>query len=453
MSSILVDVISFVVVIGILVTFHEFGHFWVARRCGVRVLKFSIGFGKPIYSWVDKDETEYVLAMIPLGGYVKMLDERNEPVADEDLPFSFNQKPLASRFAIVSAGPIFNFLLAIVLYWAVFVIGSEGLIPVIDSVRSDSVAQLAGVQPGDRIVAIDEEKTQTWEVAGMAFISAVLEGKKQLQVEVVDADDRPTIRVFNLEGVSAELSRGGVVRQLGLEPKLQQWPAVIDKLVAGEAAANAGLLPGDRVLVADGEPVNDWRDWVGHVQKKPGQAMQLSVLRDGAELDLVLVPGIKTHETRSYGYVGAQAVPPPPIPDEMRMHVQYSFLSAWVRSVSETWRISHLTLRMLGKMLIGEASVKNISGPITIAQYAGRSASIGLVQFLTFMAVVSISLGVLNLLPIPVLDGGHLMYYLVEMVKGSPVSEKTQLIGQQMGLVILGLLMVLAFYNDVMRLL
>ena len=453
MSSILVDVISFIVVIGILVTFHEFGHFWVARRCGVRVLRFSIGFGKPLYTWVGKDETEYVLAMIPLGGYVKMLDERNDPVPDEQLPFSFNQKPLASRFAIVSAGPIFNFLLAIVLYWGVFVIGSEGLIPVIDSVRSDSVAERAGMQPGDRIVTIDEEETQTWHVAGLAFISAILEGKQQLQVEVVDAANRPGVRVFSLEGVSADLSRGGVVRRLGLEPQLQQWPAVIDKLVPGEAAASAGLLPGDRVLAADGEAIDDWRDWVGHVQKKPGQAMQLRILRDGAERELVLVPGIKSHETRSYGYVGAQAAPPPPVPDEMRTLVQYSFLDAWVKSVSETWRISHLTLRMLGKMLIGEASVKNISGPITIAQYAGRSASIGLVQFLTFMAVVSISLGVLNLLPIPVLDGGHLMYYLVEMVKGSPVSEKTQLVGQQMGLVILGLLMVLAFYNDVMRLL
>ncbi|MCK4743594.1 MAG: RIP metalloprotease RseP [Sulfuriflexus sp.] len=453
MSEILLNIAAFILVIGILVTFHEFGHFWVARRCGVKVLRFSIGFGKPIYTWHGADGVEYVLASIPLGGYVKMLDERNDAVDDADLPYSFNQKSLWARIAIVAAGPIFNFILAIVVYWSIFMIGTEGLKPVVAEVTASSIAMQAGVQQGDEILAVDGEDVQTWEIAGLNLIAAVVEGQSVTEIAVKDANGENQLRKLVLQGVSVDFSKVSVISKLGIKPQLPVWPAIIDKVIEGEAADIAGLMRGDEVLMADNQPINDWRDWVGQVQKKPRETMSLTVFRADQELQLSITPGMKSHNEVQYGYVGAVALPPPAVPAELKAVVQYSFLAAWGKAAKKTWQISNLTLRMLGKMLVGEASVKNISGPLTIAQYAGRSASIGLIQFLSFLAIVSISLGVLNLLPIPVLDGGHLLYYLVELIKGSPVSEKIQLFGQQMGMLALGALMLLALYNDVMRLL
>ena len=390
---------------------------------------------------------------IPLGGFVKMLDERNEAVDEADLPYAFNQKSLGARFAIVAAGPAFNFILAIVLYWLIFMIGTEGLKPVVGDVKTPSIATEAGMRTGDEIISVNGKKTQTWETVGLSLIASVVEGEAFANVKVHDASGEDQNRHLVLQGLPVDFSKVSVISQVGIKPRLPEWPAVIDEVVAGEAAANAGLRHGDKVVAVDGQVVNDWRDWVGIVQKKPRQTMNLTVVREGNTLQVNITPGIKVHNEVQYGYVGAKALPPPAVPAELKAVVQYSFLAAWGEAARKTWQISGLTLRMLGKMLVGEASVKNISGPITIAQYAGRSANIGFIQFLSFLAVVSISLGVLNLLPIPVLDGGHLMYYLVELVKGSPVSEKVQLFGQQMGMVALGLLMLLAFYNDVARLL
>jgi len=452
MLDILISIVSFIVVIGILVTFHEFGHFWVARRFNVKVLRFSIGFGKPIFIWHGKDGTEYVLAQIPLGGYVKMLDERTDEVDDADLPYAFTQQSVYARIAIVVAGPLFNFLLAIVLYWSIFTIGTEGLKPVIASIETGSIAAQAGMKPGDELLSIDGKVSQTWSVAGLDLIAAAVEGRTSVQIAVKDSDGENQNRVLQLQGVSADFKKKSVISQLGIKPRFPEWPAIIEEVKPDGAARAAGLLSGDKILATDGEEVTGWRDWVSRVQKKPGETMQISILREGKQQVISLTPGIKVHNEVQYGYVGAAGMPPPPVSKEFLAVVQYPFFAAWGEAAKKTWQISHLTLRMLGKMVIGEASIKNISGPLTIAEYAGRSANIGLIQFLGFMAVVSISLGVLNLLPIPVLDGGHLMYYLAELIKGSPVSEKVQFLGQQVGMVLLGLLMVVAFYNDVMRL-
>jgi len=452
MLDILINIVSFIVVIGVLVTFHEFGHFWVARRFKVKVLRFSIGFGKPIFLWHGKDGTEYVLAQIPLGGYVKMLDERVDKVDEAELPYAFTQQSVYARIAIVAAGPVFNFLLAIVLYWSIFTIGTQGLKPVVGDVDVASIAAQAGMIPGDEFLSIDGKISQTWGVAGLDLIAAAVEGRAAVDIAVKDSNGENQIRTLPMEGVSADFKKKSVIEQLGIQPRLPAWPAIIDEVKPDGAAKAAGLLSGDKVLATDGKSVSGWREWVSRVQKKPGETMQLTILRDGKQQTMALTPGIKVHNEVQYGYVGAAGLPPPPVSKEFLAVVQYPFFAAWGEAVKKTWQISHLTLRMLGKMVIGEASIKNISGPLTIAQYAGRSANIGLIQFLGFMAVVSISLGVLNLLPIPVLDGGHLMYYLAELIKGSPVSEKVQFLGQQVGMVLLGLLMVVAFYNDVMRL-
>ncbi|WP_126455549.1 RIP metalloprotease RseP [Sulfuriflexus mobilis] len=453
MSGILLSIVSFILVIGVLVTFHEYGHFWVARKLGVRVTRFSIGFGKPILRWRGKhNDTEYVLAQIPLGGYVKMLDERDEPVADEDLPYVFNRKPVLARMAITFAGPLFNFILAIFVYWLVFVIGIEGLKPVVGSIEPDSTAQQAGLQPGDHITAVNAVETANWDGIGLQLIEAVLDRDASVRISVRDEHLQEHVRTLNIRGLSPDLAKGNILLHTGIRPLLPTWPAIIESVVEGDPAAQAGLQTGDKVLSVAGEAVDDWRDWVQYLRARPGEQLQVQVLRDGQTRDISLHVGNKTDDSVSYGYIGAIARAPQAIPPELRSVLQYSPLTAVVPALEKTAQLSLLTLRMLGKMLVGEVSVKNISGPITIAQYAGQSASIGLVQFLAFIAIVSVSLGVLNLLPIPVLDGGHLMYYLIELLKGSPVTEKTQMLGQQIGVVMLAMLMILALYNDVMRL-
>lgn len=453
MSEILSSILSFVLVIGILVAFHEFGHFWVARKLGVKVTRFSIGFGKPVFRWRGKrDDTEYVIAQVPLGGYVKMIDERNGPVGEADLPYAFNRKPLATRMAVVVAGPLFNLILAVIAYWAVFIIGIEGIKPVVGEIQPTSRAEQAALTSGDQIISINDVKTVNWDIIGLELIEAVLDEQPQVAVTVIDNNRQEQTRHINLEGLSPDLSKGSIISSIGIHPRLPAWPAIIDSVIEGEPAALAGLLPGDRVIGTDEQNIKDWREWVRYLRMRPGEQVQVSILRDGEARQVSLVIGNKLDDSISYGYIGAIARPPEGIPPELRSVLQYSPLMAIGPALKKTAQLSLLTLRMLGKMLVGEVSVKNISGPITIAQYAGQSASIGLVQFLAFIAVVSVSLGVLNLLPIPVLDGGHLMYYLIELFKGSPVSEKTQLLGQQIGLVILAMLMMLAVYNDVMRL-
>jgi regulator of sigma E protease len=452
--TILLSAVSFIVVIGILVTAHEFGHFWVARRCGVKVLRFSIGFGKPLLRWRGKrDDTEYVLATIPLGGYVKMLDEREAPVSADEQHRAFNRQSLAVRSAIVSAGPVFNFLLAIVAFWCMFMVGVEGLKPIISDVDENSLAANAGLQANQEIIAVSGKPTPSWDQVLVRVFENVIEDRSLSRVTVRDETGIESQHELNISQITADVGRGKLLGVLGIHPALPPIPPVIGKLIENEPASQAGLLPGDRIVQVDNMPIDDWRDWVRYIKARPGSRIDVLIERDGKRQTIPLFPATKHADSRSYGYVGAAISELPATPDHLRSVIQYSPLAAAGEAVARTGQVSLLMLRMLYKMVIGEASIRNISGPITIAEYAGYSAIAGLAESLAFLALVSVSLGVLNLLPIPVLDGGHLLYYLVELVKGSPVSEKVQLLGQQIGLVILAMLITLALYNDITRLL
>lgn len=453
MNGLLLSLTAFVVAIGVLVTVHEFGHFWVARRLGVKVLRFSIGFGKPLWKRTfGKDKTELVIAALPLGGYVKMLDEREGEVAAAELTRAFNRQPVTTRIAVVVAGPAFNFLFAIIVYWAMFVVGVPGLKPLVGEVAPASYAAEAGILNGDEILAIAGKPTATWEATVLALLEASLDGRDTVAVAVRDADGQERHLQVHFKTPGELLKKGGVLENFGLRP--WQPPAVIESLVAGSAGERAGLLPGDQVVLADGMAISNWGQWVDFVRERPGQDIAVQVLRDGEAVKLTVRPDSITEKGREIGRIGAYVQ----LPDDeqratMRVVVRHGLLKAIPEALNKTWEMTTLTLRTLWKMVTGRASLENLSGPITIAQYAGQSAAIGLAAFLGFLGIVSVSLGVLNLLPVPVLDGGHLLFYLVELVTGSPVTDAVQLAGQKVGIVLLLALMSLAFYNDFIRLL
>lgn len=453
MNGVLVSAVAFLVAIGLLISVHEFGHFWVARRLGVKVLRFSIGFGRPLWSRrAGADATEYVIAAIPLGGYVKMVDEREGEVAAADLPRSFNRQSLGTRTAIVAAGPLFNLAFAVFAYWALFVIGVEGLRPVVGAVSPDSVAAASGLRSGDEIIAVEGRATATWEAASFALMDALVSGD-QTGLEVRDGDGRMSQLVLRTSDGHRYLEGGALLDNLGLQPWQPTIPAVIEAVQPGSAAQRAGLQSGDQVVAAAGEPIADWHAWVEFVRARPGVTFEVTVVRDGTRLRLALTPDtVSVEGGGSHGRIGAQARVPEDLFAGMRAVHRYGPFEAVGEAARKSWNMATLMLTMLGKMVVGEASLDNISGPISIAEYAGRTASIGLTPFLSFLALISISLGVLNLLPIPLLDGGHLMYYLIELVKGSPVSEAFEAAAQRIGIALLLLLMGLAFYNDLARL-
>jgi regulator of sigma E protease len=452
MGGFLFSLLSFVVAIGVLVTVHEYGHFWVARRLGVKVLRFSIGFGKPLWTRTfGKDATELVVASIPLGGYVKMLDEREGEVAAEELPRAFNRQPVSTRIAVVIAGPAANFIFAVLAYWVMFVSGVPGLKPVVGEVLPSSYAAAAGIRNGDEIRSIENLPTPTWEATIMALLTANLDERDTVNLTVVDAGGKERHLQAYFEVPDALLKKGGVLDNFGLGP--WQPPALIERLVAGGAGERAGLLPGDKVVHADESPIRNWGQWVDYVRERPGKPIAVQLMRNGERVELLVTPDAESDKGSIIGRIGAYVQ----LPGEeeratMRVVVRYGLLEAVPQALNKTWEVTTLTLRTLWKMVSGRASVENLSGPISIARYAGQSAAVGLVTFLGFLGIVSVSLGVLNLLPVPILDGGHLLFYLVEMVKGSPLSETVQLAGQKIGITLLLALMSLAFYNDLVRL-
>ncbi|MBK1694146.1 RIP metalloprotease RseP [Chromatium weissei] len=452
MDNLLFTIAAFVIALTILIAVHEFGHFWVARRLGVMVTRFSIGFGPTLLSWQRNSEsTEYVLAAIPLGGYIKMLDEREGEVPAHQLNQAFNRQPVWKRSAIVFAGPLFNLLFAIIAYWAIFMVGDLGLKPVIGSVAPQSVAAAAGFQADDELLMVGEQPARSWETALFAFAVDALDGAN-LPVRVRDASGLEQTRWLPGTELAAVAEESDMLHQLGLTAKRPQLPAVIGELMPGEAAEKAGFTVGDHILTADGQPIALWKDWVTLVRERPNQAIAVEVeRRDGSRATLTVTPQPTEIDGKTSGHIGAGVGIPDGLMNDYQVVVRYGASEALGQAVGKTWDMSVMMLRVMGRMLTGEASVKNLSGPITIAEIAGRTASSGFDAFIKFLAVVSISLGVLNLLPIPVLDGGHLTYFAIEKIKGTPVSETIQQYAQTVGFVLLIGLMVLAFYADIIR--
>ena len=439
------------IALGVLVTFHEFGHFWVARRCGVKVLRFSVGFGMPLLRWHDKQGTEFVVAAIPLGGYVKMLDEREGEVPVDQLDQSFNRKSVRQRIAIVAAGPIANFLLALVFFWVLAMLGSEQVRPVIGAVESGSIAAKAGLNAGQEIVSIDGEPTSGWAAVNLQLVRRLGEsGAIQLLVrEQGSTAESP--RTLALDNWLKGADEPDPIRSLGIRPWRPALPPVLAELDPNGPAQAAGLKTGDRLLALDGQPLDDWQQVVDTVRTRPETKIMLRIERDNAQIDVPVTLAARGESKAPSGYLGAgvKAIDWPP---EMIREVSYGPLAAIGEGARRTWTMSILTLDSLKKMLFGELSVKNLSGPITIAKVAGASAQSGVADFLNFLAYLSISLGVLNLLPIPVLDGGHLLFYLIEWVRGRPLSDRVQGWGIQIGISLVVGVMLLALVNDLGRL-
>lgn len=448
------NVIFFILAIGVLVAFHEFGHYWVARLCNVKVLRFSIGFGKPLFMWKrqkGEDLIEFVVAAIPLGGFVKMLDEREGTVDESIRHRAFNTQPVAKRFAIVAAGPIFNFILAVFFYFIFFVNGEEGIRPVIDQPAANTPAMVAGFEAKDEIIRVGDTEIKTWNDFRIALIDQGIDGGS-IDVTVRTEDLYESRRQVLIGDRHLLNEKDDVTQLLGFKLWRPALPAQIGGTTDDGVARAAGLQKGDRITAINGASVTGWEQLVEIVQANAGRRLQMSVIRDSDDVFIEITPTAKKQGDKTVGFMGAYPEVPEGLIEKTKTVVEYSPVEALIRAVDETWTFSVLTLKVLGKMLIGQAALENISGPITIAQYAGITASISMLMYIKFLAMISVSLGVLNLLPVPMLDGGHLMYYIIEIVKGSPVSQKVEEMGQQVGLALLFLLMSLAIFNDIQRL-
>ena len=442
---------------GILVTFHEYGHFWVARRCNVRVEKFSIGFGKRLFSWRDKHNTEFILAALPLGGYVKMLDEREGDVADEDLPYAFTQKTVAQRMAIISAGPIANFLLAIAFYWVLFLGGEQGLAPVVGEVNENSLAAQSGLEIGMEITAVGQSKTHTWgSVNRQLFDYIGNTGDIPLTVRYPDSTSEYQLLIPVKAWLRNE-DNPSPIQALGLKPKFEFEALVLGPVSEAGSGFKGGLREGDILLAVNGVDIESADGFIQKVSNNSGQDLVIDLKRsvkatdESQFLSLRVIPDRVLKNGEYVGQLGIQLGVKGKYPEDLIRQVDHSMLSASIRAVDETITNAGFILSSLGKLIVGDLSPKNLSGPITIAKMAGDTAKAGFENFIRFVAILSIMLGVMNLLPIPVLDGGHLVYCVVEWVKGSPVSTEVQLIGFKVGFFLLVGLMVFATFNDLTR--
>lgn len=443
-------VLALLLTLGILVTLHEYGHFWVARRCGVKVLRFSVGFGKPLYSWYDRHGTEFAVAAIPLGGYVKMLDEREGPVPDELRSQSFNAQPPSRRIAIASAGPIANFMFAIFAYWLLSVIGFTTVAPVVGEVDQDSVAQRIGLASGMEIQSVDGHTVTSWRDINMRILERTGEyGSIAFGVSNGGSEGQVS---GTLDGWGLSDDTPNPLAEFGLSPWRPDVPPVLGEIVPEGRAEAAGLKPGDRIESVNGEPISNWFTLVEAIQQAPEQTLRLGIVRNGQARELAVKPAAREGEGGSVtGFIGA-GVQEVTWPDEFLRETRFGPFAAVPRAISETWADTRLTLVAIQKMLTGLLSPTNLSGPITIARIAEASVSSGFEDFIRFLAYLSVSLGVLNLLPVPVLDGGHIVYYTIEAIRKKPVSEQAQAIGLRIGMAMILTLMVFALYNDLMRL-
>ena len=454
----MMTILAFIITIGLLVTIHEYGHFQVARWCNVKVLRFSIGFGKPLWQKTfGKDNTEFVLAAIPLGGFVKMLDEREQqteespvPQSEADLKRAFNRQSVWKRIAIVLAGPVANLLLAIILYWGLFMLGVTGMRPIIGVVEDNGLAAQASLKSGEVIQKIAGKPVSTWQEARWLILEESLENKT-VEIEAINNNNELLQHTLSFEGINndAEID---ILKKIGLDVFKPNIPAVIGEILPNSAAEKAGFMPDDKILQIDNVVTEDWERVVNIIKLSPNKKLQFEIKRGQKIVRITATPEAIKENNQTIGRMGAGVKLDKHELDNLLITLNYSPLISLQKALAKTWDTSIFSLKMLGKMLTGQVSLKGISGPVTIATFAGESANLGLKTFLGFLALVSISIGVLNLLPIPVLDGGHLMYYMVEILKGSPVSEQTMLAGQKIGFVLLGLLMTIALFNDFNRL-
>ena len=455
MSQFIFTAGAFLLALGILVIVHEYGHYAVARLMGVKVLRFSVGFGRILYSKRrGKDGTEWVIAAIPLGGYVKMLDEQEGDVAPEELPRSFNRQAVWRRMLIVVAGPVANLLLAVLVYWAVYCYGTAELRPILGEPPVASAAAEAGIQSGERVVKVGEESVLTWQEMRWRLLEQAAVGET-LALQLITPDGRSVLRHLNVQRVASDGWQGDAMDKLGIQFYRPSIPPILGKILADSAAQRAGLLPGDEIRYINNTEILSWLDLIKTVIAAPNLPLEFEFIRAGKTQRLFVTPDAVLKDGQNIGRIGAmaqQAQEARNSLNERMVTVRYGLLPGLVKALKETLDKSLFNLAMIGKMITGEVSWRNISGPVTIADYAGQSAKMGVPYYLNFLAIISISLGVLNLLPIPILDGGHLLYYVLEIIRRKPLSPRSMELGQRLGMALILLLMVCAFYNDFNRL-
>jgi regulator of sigma E protease len=451
--SLLNTIVAFIVALGVLIVVHEYGHYIVARLCGVKVLRFSVGFGRALALWRrGRDQTEWVIAAVPFGGYVKMLDEREGPVAPEEAHRAFNRQSVWRRLAIVVAGPVFNLAFAVLVYAGLFMYGLPEARPVLAEPPAGTAAATAGLHSGDTVQRVADTAITTWQELRWRVLQAALQ-RQSLRIEVQTARGNLAETQLDLRGYPADEVETDALERVGLRLYRPPLEPVIGQVVGGSPAERAGLVPGDRVVRAGDKAIGSWDALVAEIRSSPGKALAVLIERNGATSAVEVVPDSVASGEARIGRIGAAPFIPPAHTEKMVVKVRHGFFAALGKAAAKTWDISTFSLKMLGRMLTGELSWRHLSGPVTIADFAGQSAQAGWISYLTFLALISISLGVLNLLPIPLLDGGHLMYYAIEIVKGSPVSERAMELGQRVGLALLIVMMAFAFYNDLNRLL